>query len=133
MLCLSRCMIFGLLFLLTFFIVGCQTQVSPTLENSASHSHTDKENKKNEGANEKEIAETLAKLNSEDRKLAEEQKFCAVMKHERLGGMGLPIKIEVKGEPIFVCCSGCKKKALSKPEETLANVSAMKAANRSGK
>jgi len=122
----------GLLFL-TFLIVGCQTQVPPTAKNTTNQSQQDKADEKSDAANEKEISETLAKLSSEDRKLAEEQKFCAVMNHERLGGMGVPIKLEVKGVPIFVCCSGCKKKALNKPEETLANVAAMKAANKSGK
>lgn len=122
----------GFLFL-TFLIAGCQTQVPPAAKNPANQSQNNKAEEKDDAANEKEISETLAKLSSEDRKLAEEQKFCAVMNHERLGGMGVPIKLEVKGEPIFVCCSGCKKKALSNPEETLANVAAMKAVNKSGK
>ena len=122
----------GFLFL-TFLIAGCQTQVPTTAKNPANQSQNNKAEEKAGAVNEKEISETLAKLSPEDRKLAEEQKFCAVMNHERLGGMGVPIKLEVKGEPIFVCCSGCKKKALSNPEETLANVAAMKAANKSGK
>lgn len=122
----------GLLFL-AFFIVGCQYQVPATSNNTANQNHHEKEDHKEDASDESEIAKTLAKLSSEDRKLAEEQKFCAVMNHERLGGMGVPIKLDVKGEAIFVCCSGCKKKALSKPDETLANVSAMKASNKSGK
>lgn len=118
---------------LVFFVVGCQSQVTETTKNTENKSQHDKGDPKEDAANEKEISETLAKLSSEDRKLAEEQKFCAVMKHERLGGMGVPVKLEVKGEPVFVCCSGCKKKALSNPEETLANVSAMKRSSNSGK
>jgi hypothetical protein len=52
-----------------------------------------------------------------------------VMNRARLGSMGAPIKFEIKGEPVFVCCSGCKAKALKNPDETLATVEAMKSAN----
>ena len=62
--------------------------------------------------------------------MATAQQFCAVMNQSRLGSMGMPIKLEIKGEPVFVCCAGCKSKALKNPDETLAKVAALKAANK---
>jgi hypothetical protein len=56
--------------------------------------------------NEMEIKEALAKLSPEDRALAEKQETCPVT-GERLGSMGAPIKVTVKGREVFVCCEGC--------------------------
>ena len=119
--------------------VGCQTQTPPpkTAASSATdHDHSDGHHEADRGHDEKEdaaveatVSAILAKLSDEDRQLAEAQKFCAVMSHERLGGMGAPLKFEIKGEPVFVCCKGCQKKALKNPEETLAKVAAMKASH----
>lgn len=43
-----------------------------------------------------------------------------------LGSMGTPIKIDVNGKPVFVCCIGCKAKALRDPDATLAVVAKLK-------
>jgi hypothetical protein len=43
--------------------------------------------------------------------------------------MGAPLKLDVKGQPVFVCCAGCKSKALKNPDETLATVAKLKAEN----
>lgn len=75
---------------------------------------------------EAEIKSSLAKLNAEDRKLAEEQKFCAVMTDSRLGSMGAPIKLMIKDEAVFICCKSCQKKALADPEKTLATLKSLK-------
>ncbi|HRX78797.1 MAG TPA: hypothetical protein P5307_07020 [Pirellulaceae bacterium] len=74
-----------------------------------------------------EIAEALAGLDSDDRKLADAQKFCAVMTDNLLGSMGTPVKVDVNGETVFLCCDGCKGKALRQADETLANVAKLKA------
>jgi membrane fusion protein, copper/silver efflux system len=68
------------------------------------------------------IKSALAKLTPDDRTLAESQRFCPVLPTSRLGSMGIPLKLTVDGETVFVCCSGCRKKALSDPSETLATV-----------
>jgi hypothetical protein len=73
------------------------------------------------------IRQTLAKLSPEDRKLAEEQKYCAVQTGNRLGEMGTPVKILVKDQPVFLCCRSCKEKAEADPEKTLATVRELKA------
>ncbi len=72
-------------------------------------------------------AATLAKLSDEDRVSATAQGYCAVMASEPLGSMGVPLKLSIKDQTIWVCCKGCEKKALSNPEQTLAKVAELKA------
>ena len=67
------------------------------------------------------IVTNLAKLDIADRTVAEAQRYCAVLTSSRLGSMGTPIKLEINGEAVFVCCNGCRKKALSEPEATIAS------------
>jgi len=77
-----------------------------------------------------EVAANLAKLSREDRELAESQKFCAIQNNNRLGEMGVPAKVMVNGQPVFLCCSGCEKTAVSNPERTLAKVAELRTAKR---
>lgn len=72
------------------------------------------------------IADSLAKLSPADRKLAESQKHCAVQNNNELGSMGVPAKIMVNGQPVFLCCRGCEKTAQSNPERTLAKVAELR-------
>ena len=78
---------------------------------------------------EADIQASLAKLSKEDRKLAEAQKFCAVMTKNPLGVMGTPIKVMIKDKPVFLCCKGCQTKALADPDKTLATVAVLLKAN----
>lgn len=86
---------------------------------------------------EAEIQANLGQLSSEDRKLAEAQRFCAVETENRLGSMGVPMKIMLQGEPVFLCCDGCETRARAHADRTLAKVSDLKkktaAANASDK
>jgi Cu(I)/Ag(I) efflux system membrane fusion protein len=68
-----------------------------------------------------EVQANLAKLAPEDRRLAEAQKVCPVL-GGRLGEMGVPVKQMLDGQPVFLCCKGCVKKARKEPEKTLAKV-----------
>jgi hypothetical protein len=72
------------------------------------------------------VEASLAKLSSDDRRIAESQKFCPVL-GTLLGSMGPPVKVMLEGQPAFLCCSGCKQKALDNPKEILAKVAALKA------
>jgi uncharacterized protein (TIGR03000 family) len=74
-----------------------------------------------------EVAANLGKLDAEDRKVAEEQKHCAVQEGVRLGAMGVPVKIMVQGEPVFLCCRGCEVAARRDPDKTLEKVQKLKA------
>ena len=81
----------------------------------------------NKDDSESEIQAALAKLSPADRKLAAAQKFCVVLGDNRLGSMGTPIKLVVEGQPVFICCAACKKKALDNPKATLEKVATLKA------
>ena len=72
------------------------------------------------------IKANLDKLGPQDRKLAEEQKWCAIENENLLGSMGTPIKIMIKDQPVFVCCKGCVKSAKKDPDKTLEKVKELK-------
>jgi Cu(I)/Ag(I) efflux system membrane fusion protein len=72
------------------------------------------------------IHASLAKLSREDRKLVDAQHFCPILSDNRLGSMGVPIKVMVEGQPVFLCCPVCKDKALADPKGTLAKVAQLK-------
>jgi uncharacterized protein (TIGR03000 family) len=75
------------------------------------------------------VPAALAKLRPEDRKLASEQKFCPVQTENLLGAMGKPVKVTVKGQPVFLCCAACVKQARSAPDQTLAKARELRAKN----
>jgi uncharacterized protein (TIGR03000 family) len=74
-----------------------------------------------------EIKANLDKLFPEDRALAEAQGFCAVQESNPLGTMGVPTKVTLKGQPVFLCCPGCREKAERDTDTILARVQALKA------
>jgi RND family efflux transporter MFP subunit len=71
------------------------------------------------------IRRALAELSPTDRALAEAQQYCPVT-NLALGSMGTPVKVTVKGQPVFVCCAECDQQALEKPDETLRKVEEFK-------
>lgn len=109
---------------------GCQAKAPPATPASSSQTRHDEHSDK---AGDRKVSAALAKLSPQDQPIAKAQQYCAVMKQSRLGSMGTPIKFEIKGEPVFVCCSGCKAKALKNPDETLATVAVLKAGNQTAK
>ena len=78
------------------------------------------------------VAAERAKLSPEDRALVDAQEWCAVSTDERLGAMGPPLKLDINGQPVFVCCKGCKRKAEANPDKTLATVAELKAKKAAG-
>jgi membrane fusion protein, copper/silver efflux system len=66
--------------------------------------------------------ENLAKLSPEDQKLASQQKHCPIT-GLLLGSMGVPVKITLKGQTIFLCCPGCVEEAKKDPDKTLKIIS----------
>lgn len=77
------------------------------------------------------VRDSLAKLSPEDRKLAEQQKFCAVQNLVPLGSMGVPPKVTLKGQTVFLCCAGCNQMAQDNPAKTLAKVQQLRKAAKS--
>jgi len=59
-----------------------------------------------------------------DAKAIKAQKVCPVM-DEPLGGMGAPLKVDVNGNAVYICCAGCAKKLHAQPDEFLAKLSKM--------
>lgn len=78
---------------------------------------------------ESEITTAMAELSAEDRVAAEAQKFCAVEQENLLGSMGAPVKVMIEGQPVFLCCEGCKDAALKDPQATVAAVAKLKESN----
>jgi Cu(I)/Ag(I) efflux system membrane fusion protein len=79
------------------------------------------------GDEESKVKAALAKLSAADRRLAEAQEFCPILHDNRLGMMGVPIKVIVKDQPVLLCCTGCVKEALANPDKTLAKVKELEA------
>ena len=94
---------------------------SATKPDQASHRDNEITDHPEDSVANADLTAALAKLPAEDKTLAEKQKICPVS-GELLGTMGVPIKIDVKGQPVFICCDGCKEKLLSTPDEYLAKL-----------
>lgn len=72
-----------------------------------------------EDARDKKIRYELSRLSPAERRLAEAQQFCPVQQKIRLGAMGSPVKVEVAGQPVFLCCAACEEKAKDNAKKTL--------------
>jgi hypothetical protein len=83
--------------------------------------------------NEATIRANLAKLPEKDRKLAEAQKWCAVETDDRLGAMGVPVKMLIQNQPVFLCCKGCVNSARNNPDQTLARAKELQAKGKDNK
>jgi Cu(I)/Ag(I) efflux system membrane fusion protein len=71
--------------------------------------------------------ENINQLPAADRPLALAQGACPIT-GVPLGSMGVPVKIILRGEAVFLCCSGCVGKAKHRPDETLKTVAELKKA-----
>ncbi|MCY2987833.1 MAG: efflux RND transporter periplasmic adaptor subunit [Planctomycetota bacterium] len=60
----------------------------------------------------------VEQLPEADRPLALAQRICPVT-GAPLGSMGVPVKIALRGQPVFLCCKGCSGKAKRSPDEML--------------
>jgi Cu(I)/Ag(I) efflux system membrane fusion protein len=57
----------------------------------------------------------------DDATLIAKQKICPVT-GEPLGSMGAPVRVNVAGKPVFVCCKGCEKPLLKNPAQHLSKL-----------
>ena len=73
----------------------------------------------------KELAE-IDQLPDEDQPIALAQVICPVTDY-KLGSMGVPPKVIVNGEPVFICCEGCREDLLEKPDIHLARLQSFQA------
>ncbi len=79
------------------------------------------ENEADDDEADDEIETSISMLEEDDQKLARAQKICPVS-DQALGSMGIPIKLEVKGKTVFLCCRGCEKRILADPDKYLAKL-----------
>lgn len=96
--------------------IGVPKLIVPDSESPQSRS-TGKESEKA-----KEIVQALARLLPADRALARKQRICAVG-GEPLGSMGTPVKVDVNGRPVFICCEACRAALLANPVKYLLKLS----------
>jgi hypothetical protein len=73
-----------------------------------------------------EIAANLQSLSPADRQAAQQQGYCPIQRTSRLGSMGPPLKIQLQGETLFLCCEGCEREARAHPQETLETVAQLR-------
>ena len=116
--------LFGFLILGFVTLIGC----SKTPDTPSSDSGKSKTNELTP-TEEAKIKTAFGKLSDTDRLLAEAQKFCPVQK-TRLGSMGKPDRIEIDGQPVFLCCSGCADDARTEPKKTLDQIAQFKKGSR---
>jgi hypothetical protein len=100
-------------------IVGCSGSGSPTQKATPTPAAVTADTNA-------EVREALDKLSPDDRKLAAEQKTCPIT-NEPLGSMGVPPKVTLKDQTVFLCCPSCKKKAEADLDKTLKAVADAKA------
>ena len=72
------------------------------------------------------IVAALAKLSAADRVLAVAQRTCPIIANSRLGSMGVPIKLTLDGQTVFVCCKGCVSAAKEAPAATAARAAELR-------
>jgi hypothetical protein len=122
-----------LLFPAAIILLGCSKSAPPSGadkqgakvgQNSAAPTDASAEPKGESaqpGPHDAEIAAVLATLSAEDRALVEKQQKCPVS-GELLGLMGAPVKLDVQGQPVFICCENCREKLLADPDKYLAKL-----------
>jgi Cu(I)/Ag(I) efflux system membrane fusion protein len=69
------------------------------------------------------IPQNRGTLSAADRVLASRQKVCPVT-DEPLDSMGGPVRVDVGGRTVFVCCKGCEAPLRKSPEKYLAKLPA---------
>ena len=67
------------------------------------------------------MKETLAKLPEADRQSAEKQHTWPVS-GDMLGTTGVPLKVEVNGREVWICCKDCEAPLKADPEKYLAKL-----------
>jgi hypothetical protein len=114
-------------FLSFMAVAGCDSAGKTASEKKEGEKPAAAATNKNETGEDKEQKEqaekidaALAKLSPEDRQQAKAQRVCPVS-NEPLGAMGVPIKVTVGEESVFICCAGCEKDARENIEKFAAD------------
>jgi membrane fusion protein, copper/silver efflux system len=115
------------------FLIDAETRLNPEAGSiyfggSGSHTKTSVRPSTPESPDtiDKRAEVALSKLGAQDRRLAEAQRLCPITDN-RLDSMGVPVKLTLNGEPIFLCCEGCVDEAKANAVPVLAKVGQLKA------
>jgi Cu(I)/Ag(I) efflux system membrane fusion protein len=101
---------------------GCPSGASNQSETpSATTTPDDHDHGDHDAMDMEKMKKELAKLSPEDAAAAEKQHFCPVS-DEMLGTMGPPLKVEVNGMSVWICCEGCREDLLADPDKYLAKL-----------
>src|SRR5205823_8573656 len=91
------------------FFVGAETRLNPaagssyvggTSLNRTGQSSVRPSTPQAEATN---VKANLAKLSKEDRQIAEAQGYYPINRGTKLGSMGVPVKVMIKGKPVYLC------------------------------
>ncbi len=72
-----------------------------------------------------EVMAALSQMPAADRELAEQQRVCPVTEYA-LGSMGVPPVVEVNGQPVYICCEGCRERLLQDPDQYIARLASLR-------
>ncbi len=101
------------------FASGCNKANTTSVAPAPGSDHQDHVGHDHDG--DSDIAKALASLPAEDQEAARMQKTCPVS-DEPLGSMGGPIKVNVEGRDVFICCEGCTDVLQGDPATFLAKL-----------
>jgi hypothetical protein len=134
MLRVSTLLCLPLFFIAAMTVAGCekpggktapQTNAAPNQDSAAKaggpHPNPLPKGEGTASANPLPSGEAAVALTAADRELIAKQKVCPVS-GQALGSMGDPIKVVVKGQTVFLCCSGCVEKIQKDPDKYLAKL-----------
>lgn len=105
-------------------VVGCSQSPDPAATastNSATPSEEHSAHSDHDHGSMADMEKGLSELSETDRAAAMKQHVCPVT-GEMLGTMGKPIKVTVKDQDVWVCCSGCTKQLKEDPDKYLAKL-----------
>lgn len=91
-------------------LIGCSESPPTSLPSATTSSEKESESQR--------IETNLAKLSGDDRSSALAQGKCPVS-GAALGSMGVPLKIDLPDQSIWICCDGCKGQLVADPDKFL--------------
>jgi membrane fusion protein, copper/silver efflux system len=111
------------------FLLDAETRLNPSVaagyfgaslstSSPASQAATSVATSEPPSANDAAIRVALDKLSPAERTSAERQKRCPITRMA-LGSMGIPVKIEIRGQTVWLCCASCEAEASKDPEKTI--------------
>jgi Cu(I)/Ag(I) efflux system membrane fusion protein len=114
----------GFTLVIGFLTIGCSsssTEITDSKSPDVESAHSDHDHGEGGADAMAKMKAELAKLSPEDAASAEKQHICPVS-GEMLGTMGLPVKVDVNGNQIWICCEHCKESIQKDPEKYLAKL-----------